>query len=204
MRFLLALFLITSVIGFAETEYDVVELSDEEYDSLSAEAFYFYGDTSPDDSRWVLFVDHEEEAGQFPLIRTDQDATPVSGLCLFAECEDIAWSPDSKLFAFADYDALYYGGEQYLYVVEVYEGENFHVSLHKLIEGKELGNRDKLTVHNLSWLPESNAILFDLEANFLGSAGDDMMDRHRIEELGEDFERDDPVRAGNFIVYLNP
>lgn len=203
VRFFLAIFFTTSICAFAETEYEVVELSDAEFDSLSVEAFYYYGDRSPDDSRWVLFVDHEEEAEQYPLIRTEQDGTPVSDLYVFADAEDIAWAPNSKSFAFADYDAFYYGGDQYLYVVEVYEGKHFHASLHDLIKGRDVGKRDKLIMHNLGWLAEDQGIFFSLEANFLGTSGDDMMDQHRIEELGEDFERDDPIPAGNFVLYFD-
>ena len=57
--------LCTVIVTFmcAQDGYAVSELSEKEYGIVAESAFYFYGERSPDSSRWVFFPDCEEEAG---------------------------------------------------------------------------------------------------------------------------------------------
>ena len=185
---------------FAENGFSVTELSEEEYTTVADSAFYHYGEDSPDEKRRVLFPDCEEEAGQFPLIRTAQDGTPIYELCVFAEVEDIAWSPRSDWFAFIDYDLLYNGGDQFIYCVNVYNEEYICIRLHEIIDQDRVGKRSELCVTGLGWLPSNDGIVFSIDADYLGTSGDDMIDQHRIEDLGDLFEHDDPMHAGYFVM----
>jgi hypothetical protein len=188
------------LLGYAQDGYSVTELSEEEYTLIADSAFYYYGERSPDDSRWILFPDHEEEVGQFPLIRTVQDGTPIYALCVFAEVEDIAWSPESDWFAFIDHDLLYNGGDQFIYCVNVFTEKYMAVKLHRIIDEEKVGMRRELTVTNLGWLPSDDGMVFSVDADYLGTSGDDMIDQHRIEDLGDLFGHYDPLHAGYYVV----
>jgi len=187
-------------VGLAQDGYSVTELSEEEYNVITDSAFYFYGERSPDDRRWVLFPDCEEEAGQFPLIRTEQDGTPIRELCVFAEVEDIAWSSESDWFAFIDNDLLYNGGDQFIYCVNVFTEEYVRISLHDIIDPEIVGKRSDLLVTDLGWLPSNDGVIFSIEADYLDFSGDDMIDQHRIEKLGDLFNSYDPLHAGCYVV----
>lgn len=189
-------------LAFAQDGYTAAELSEEEYNLLVDSAFYFYGEHSPNDSRWILFPDHEEEASQFPLIRTEQDGTPIYELCVFADVEDIAWSPKSDWFAFIDYDLLYNGGDQFIYLVNVFTEEYYGIRLHDFIEQTDIGKRNHLLVLNMGWLPSNDGVVFSIEADYLGTSGDDMIDQHRIEDLGDLFNLYDPLHAGYYVIQL--
>jgi hypothetical protein len=185
---------------FAGDGFSVIELSEEEYTTVADSVFYHYGENSPDEKRWVLFPDCEEEAGQFPLIRTEQDGTPIYELRVFAAVEDIAWSPESDWFAFIDNDLLYSGGDQFIYCVNVFTGDYIGIRLHEIIDWEALGKRRQLVVTGLGWLPSNDGIVFSIDADYLGTSGDDMIDQHRRDDLGDLFGYYDPLHAGNFVV----
>jgi len=197
-----SLWMLSTTFISAQDRYTATELLEEEYNRVTDDVFYYYGEHSPDDSRWILFPDHEEEVGQFPLIRTAQDGSPIYALCVFAEVEDVAWSPESDWFAFIDYDALYNGGAQFIYCVNVFTGEYRCIRLHEIVEHEDIGKRSKVLVMNLGWLPTNDGVVFSIEVDYLGTSGDDMIDQHRIEDLGDFFEQDDPVHAGYYVVQI--
>ncbi len=185
-------------------EYRIAELDDDDYFALAENAFHHIGEKSPDEGRWVFFEDHEEDPEEFPVIRTVHDAECIENLFVFADEKDIAWSPKSDEFVFIDYDAFYNGGDHQLIIVDVFTREYISLLVHDLIEGRDFDGRSMLTVYNLGWLASGDGVIFSMDVDFLGTAGDDMIDKHRIEELGEDFGTRSPVFAGNYIVYLKP
>lgn len=189
---------------FDESGYRIAELDDDDYFALAENTFHHIGEKSPDECRWVLFEDHEEDPEEFPVIRTVHDAECIENLFVFADEKDIAWSPKSDKFVFIDYDAFYNGGDHQLIIVDVFTHEYISVLVHDLIEGRDFDGRSMLTVYNLEWLASGGGVIFSMDVDFLGTAGDDMIDKHRIEKLGEDFGTRSPVFAGNYIVYLKP
>jgi hypothetical protein len=187
-----------------EQRYRIVELDDEDYSSMGPYTFYHIGNESPDQKKTVSFESHEEDPEEFPVVRMIHDTNAFYELYVFANTEDIAWSSRSDKFAFVDYDALYLGGDQRLYILDVHTFAHVDFSLHELIEGEDFENRSMLTLYNLEWLASGDGVIFSMDVDFLGTSGDDMVDRHRIEKLGENFGSSSPVFAGNYIVYLKP
>lgn len=187
-----------------ESQYRVVELDDEDYFAMEVITFYHAGGESPDQNKNVFFVDHEQDPEEFPKIEMLNSIHACDNLFVFADEEEISWSPGSDKFAFIGYDALYNGGDQRIYIVDTRTYSHIDFSVHELIEGEDFDNRDKLTVYNLAWLESGNGIIFCMDVDFLGTSGDDMIDQHRIEELGEEFGTRSPVFAGNYIIYLKP
>lgn len=184
--------------------YRIVELDDEDYFSMEPFTFYHTSDESPDQKKIVSFVSHEEDPEEFPVVKMTHDAQAFDDLYVFAHADDIAWSRRSDKFAFVDYDAFYNGGDQRLYIIDIYTAGHIDFSLHELIEGEDFGNRRMLSLYNLEWLASGDGVIFCMDVDFLGTSGDDMIDQHRIDDLGAYFGTNSPVFAGNYVVYLKP
>jgi hypothetical protein len=190
---------------FSEDEgYRLLEISDEDYSEIQPDMFYHCGSESPDQRKTVSFESHEEDPEEFPCVLTASDAQTFNNIYVFARTEDIAWSLKSDKFAFVDYDGLYNSGDQRLYIIDINTLKHIDFSLHELIAAKDFSGRRKLSVYDLAWSGSGDAVIFCMEVDFLGSSGDDMIDQHRIADLGQDFDRSSPVHVGYYMVYLKP
>ena len=70
------------------------------------------------------------------------------------------------------------------------------IPLDSLLAGREIGNRTYATFKEVVW--DGDDLWFQVSVNFLGGSGHTGIDQQREEQMGEDFDRDDPITVGWF------
>ena len=107
-------------------------------------------------------------------------------------------SPSSRFIAFLDFD--YYGSHA-VFCIDILTEKVYSISLSELERSskKDVGKRDYYYVREIYWSDNEN-LFFSLSVNFRGSSGHPGVDANWKRELGDDWERDSPVRIGNYII----
>ncbi|MBW1808890.1 MAG: WG repeat-containing protein [Deltaproteobacteria bacterium] len=156
---------------------------------------------SPDGNLTVSFAFQDPTADGLVIQRGDDKKT-LAGL--FFKTEEIFWSADSKKIVFGDEDLYAGSGNQGFIIVNVETQSVAKIETTKFGTRLQRGQRDMFKVSDVCWLADSDVVMFRLSVNYMGGSGHRGIDEERQERLGKNFDKNDPVDLGTYLIYLPP
>ena len=163
------------------------------------EAYLHTGLTSPDGKIIVHFEELDPTADEMFIEKNG--VKEKFGEEFWIQTEEIFWASDSRHFAFVNTDSYAGSGDFEVYVVNVETMTFISFSLSDFSEGIDIGNRESYWASNLSWSKDT-VVLFDVSVNFRGSSGHPGIDSNLEQELGDDFEKIDPMNLGSYRISI--
>jgi hypothetical protein len=113
-----------------------------------------------------------------------------------------AWSSSGKYVVIHNVDYYADDGSTGIIILNVQSGHYIEITSDQLINGKDLGKRDKLNIYNIVWL-DSNRFSLIVSAGYLGESGHPGIDYNRKTNLGDNYgNKDDIILVANWVIEI--
>lgn len=182
--------------------YRMHELTESLKRIFDENGYRYSGFTSIDGTMTVEFQGHCEDPSTFPVVKMEDQELYFEGLYVYAD--ELIWAPGGQKFAFIDRDFYAGSGDLGVVVIDIQTEKDVYVELQELTAKEDFNGREMLCAYDVKWLPSEDGMFFSLDVDFLGYSGHPGIDMTRQERLGEDFGRNDPVKVGDFAVFIEP
>jgi len=161
--------------------------------------FVHTGKYSPEGN--VLIVTEEIDHGIKTLaFRTFKKKHIVENA--FVSPENFFWSASEKYVVIHNIDFYANEGSTGITVLNVQSGQYIEIGTDQIINGQNLGNRDRFNIYNIVWLSSTKFSLI-VSAGYQGYSGHPGIDYNRKVALGDDFNnKDDIVLVANWEVEI--
>jgi len=185
-----------SVLNFNEENGLELNVSDMEDIAFG---FVHTGIYSPEGN--VVIVTEEMDHGIQTLgFRTFAKTHTVENI--FVSPINFFWSASEKYVVIHNIDFYANEGSTGITVLNVQSGQYIEISKDQIINGQDLGKRDKLNIYNIVWLSPTKFSLI-ASAGYLGYSGHPGIEYNRRVALGDNFDnKDDIVLVANWEVEI--
>lgn len=161
--------------------------------------FVHTGNFSPD--YHVRIKTEEVDPGAYRLVAIT-GAKTVAIENISGSPQNLTWSSSGKYVVFNNVDVYAGDGSTGITLLNVQSGKYIEIGRDQFINGKDLGQREKLDIYNIVWL-DSNRFSLVASAGYLGESGHPGINYNRMIELGDNFgNRDDIVLVANWVVEI--
>ena len=121
---------------------------------------------------------------------------------IFVSPKSYSWSSSGKYVVIHNIDYYADDGSTGIVVLNVQSGHYIEITRDQLINGVDLGKRDKLNIYNIVWL-DSNRFSLIISAGYLGESGHPGINYNRKADLGENFgNKGDIILVANWEVEI--
>lgn len=153
---------------------------------------------SPDSD--VLIVTEETGVGAYRLATPYLNSHSIENIS--GSPQDFTWSSSGQYVVFHNVDVYAGAGSTGLMLLNVQSGKYIEISKDQFINGKDLGQREKLNIYSIVWL-DSNSFSLIASAGYLGESGHPGINYNRMNELGDNLgNRDDNILVANWKVEI--
>lgn len=149
----------------------------------------------------VVIVTEDIDHGiQTLAFRTFTETHTVENI--FVSPKNFFWSASEKYVVIHNIDFYANEGSTGITVLNVQSGQYIEISKDQIINGQNLGKRDKLNIYNIVWLSSTKFSLI-ASAGYLGYSGHPGIEYNRRVALGDKFNnKDDIVLVANWQVEI--
>ena len=186
---------------FLKRKYRMEKVAPKDLGFMRSGCFIHQKEDSPDDSVSVSIRGQDPTSSVLLVRQGDEEAFVEK---LFFQAEQVFWSNDSKYVAFGDDDDYAGSGNRGFLIVDVKKKTFIAIETAKLGAGQERGKRDMYRLSKICWLPPGDRVMFSLAVDYMGGSGHPGIDEERLERLGDNFGKSDPVSLGTYLFYLQP
>jgi hypothetical protein len=190
------------LVDFDVRQYRVVGLEKTRKQYYDEHSYRYASFVSLDRTFTVEFQAHREDPSDFPVIKTKNHEIFFEDLYVCAD--EVIWSKSGMKFAFIDRDFYASSGDFGIVLIDLETEQHMYVELLELLTLNEYDDREMIVVKDVRWLSSDDGIVFSLDIDYLGYSGHPGIDMVRQEQLGENFNKEDPVKVGDFAVFLEP
>ena len=163
------------------------------------QGYTFTENTSPN-GLVNLIIREIDPSASSAILETEAGQIAFEGM--YVSPQSHSWSENSQFVALANADLYAGAGAVDLTILSSVSKSYIQIDYAELTSSLDLQGRTRLDVENLSWTG-LNSLNFTLVANYLGSSGHPGIDSERQRELGDNFEKNDPVIVGHYTVRIN-
>ena len=189
------------LFDFEKQKYRMGKVAAKDLGFMRSGCFIHQKEDSPDDSVSVS-IRGQDPTSSVLLVRQGNEEAFVEKL--FFQAEQVFWSNDSKYVAFGDDDNYAGSGNRGFLIVDVGQKKFIAIESAKLGAGQERGKRDMFKLSKICWLAPGDRVMFSLAVDYMGGSGHPGIDEERLERLGDNFGKSDPVDLGTYLFYLQP
>jgi len=161
--------------------------------------FVYNGTISPDGD--VVIITEELDHGISKLaFRTYYTTHKVDEI--YVSPLSYTWSPSGKYVVIRNIDFYAGDGSTGIIILNVQSGHYIEITREQIINGMELGKREKLNIYNIVWL-DSERFSLIASAGYLGESGHPGINYNRKVELGDKLgNKDDIILVANWKVEI--
>jgi hypothetical protein len=193
----------TTTISESESEselngYKLTKISKVDFTKLLKNNFVHSEMVSPDKKVNLEFVTLDPTANSLVIKRNGRKPVKVKE---YYQTLKVFWSKDSSKIAFVNTDDYAGSGDDLLVIINLKTLQIIKIDLDGFTKNIKTGDRNMFSCSLSGW-QNNKKLIFQVSIDYLGESGHPGINSNRKAKLGKNFDKQDPVYLGSYIISL--